>query len=422
MSNRQPFPLFPVFGMLKSIDINEFPDLRAQFNQQPDFFEQQWQVARQFLLYYGTHKSEHTYTRFRSEIEKYLLWGVLIKDAPVNDCSKLDILEYAEFFYRPPVSWICFENTEKFLQNEGLHRTNTAWRPFRYIINGQNSDIKDASRKEQDSLKKAYRSSRSSMQAMFTAITTFHKYLVEIDQSHPRIVKAATLAKKDCKYLQRDESIRSVKRLDQDQWEYLLKTATIMADSDPGYERNLFLVVALKTMFLRISELSERDSWSPTMSHFSQDRDDNWWLLVYGKGPKLRSVSVPASFLPYLKRYRASRKLVDLPGSDEKEPIISKVRGKGGMTSRQLARLVEDVFKAAMENATEDGDLRTAQVFGSASTHCLRHTGASLEVERGRPLKDLSEDLGHSSMETTDSIYVRTSEKVRAESGRKRPV
>ncbi len=57
-----------------------------------------------------------------------------------------------------------------------------------------------------------------------------------------------------------------------------------------------------------------------------------------------------------------------------------------------------------------------------ASTHWLRHTGASMEIERGRALKDLSEDLRHSSMATTDTVYVQTENKKRAESGRERKV
>jgi integrase len=63
-----------------------------------------------------------------------------------------------------------------------------------------------------------------------------------------------------------------------------------------------------------------------------------------------------------------------------------------------------------------------ASKFKEASSHWLRHTGASLEIERGRPLKDVSEDLGHASMATTDTIYVQTDDKKRAISGKERKV
>lgn len=45
-----------------------------------------------------------------------------------------------------------------------------------------------------------------------------------------------------------------------------------------------------------------------------------------------------------------------------------------------------------------------------------------MEIERGRALKDLSEDLGHASMATTDTVYVQTDTRVRAESGKQRKV
>ncbi|KZZ25476.1 hypothetical protein A3752_24400 [Oleiphilus sp. HI0081] len=65
---------------------------------------------------------------------------------------------------------------------------------------------------------------------------------------------------------------------------------------------------------------------------------------------------------------------------------------------------------------------KAAQIFKDVSPHWLRHTGASMEIERGRALKDVSEDLGHSSMATTDTVYVQTSAKKRAESGKSREV
>lgn len=92
------------------------------------------------------------------------------------------------------------------------------------------------------------------------------------------------------------------------------------------------------------------------------------------------------------------------------------------MTARQLSRLVEEVFDLAYEKMKSDHGPKTAQRLKETSTHWLRHTGASLEIERGRALKDLSEDLGHSSMATTDTVYVQSDDRLRAESGKKRKV
>jgi integrase len=66
--------------------------------------------------------------------------------------------------------------------------------------------------------------------------------------------------------------------------------------------------------------------------------------------------------------------------------------------------------------------LESAQKLSEATTHYLRHTGASMEIERDRPLKDLSEDLGHASSATTDTVYVQVERRRRASSGKGRKV
>lgn len=195
-----------------------------------------------------------------------------------------------------------------------------------------------------------------------------------------------------------------------------------MADSDPSHERSLFLIAALKTLFLRISELSERSDWSPEMSNFWEDDDGNWWLKIYGKGRKIRDITVPVHFIEFLKRYRLSRGLSDLPSQGDTNPIIEKIRGRGGMTSRQLSRIVQTVFDHAYERMKKKEGEDKARKLKEASAHWLRHTRASIEIERGRALKDVSEDLGHSSMATTDTVYVHSEDKKRAESGKGRKV
>jgi site-specific recombinase XerD len=71
-----------------------------------------------------------------------------------------------------------------------------------------------------------------------------------------------------------------------------------------------------------------------------------------------------------------------------------------------------------MTNFGEKKALKLREV----TTHWLRHTGASMEIERGRDLKDVSEDLGHASMSTTDTIYIQVDSKRRAASGKNRKV
>lgn len=412
MAIPKPFPLYPTYLELMDMELHTYPNLNDFFTNSPSWVQESWSWGRDFLLYIGRNKSEHTYIRFRSEVEKFLLWLFLVHDKQPDELRKTDLLDYADFYWKPYKSWIGFSNFDKFLLVGGLFKTNSDWRPFKLLT--PKGDASDATPD-----KKNYRPSQQSMQSMFTALNSFFKHLMDEEWVLGNPVQ---LAKKDCKYLIKDTQVKDIKRLSTEQWDYVLSVAMQLADTDLKYERSLFLVTALKTLFLRISELSERRDWIPIMGHFWEDHEKNWWLKIYGKGRKLRDISVPTNFLTYLERYRQSRDLPSLPSKNENYPIVAKIRGSGGMTARQLSRLVQEVFDLAYEKMKSDHGPKTAQRLKEASTHWLRHTGASLEIERGRALKDLSEDLGHSSMATTDTVYVQSDDQLRAESGKRRKV
>jgi len=342
MAILKPKPLFPSYIELKEMSLTDYPQLQQLLEISPEWQKQHWDWAILFLGYIGRNKSEHTYVRFRNEVEKFLLWSFLIKDDSIDNFKKSDILDYADFCWKPPVSWIGTSNVAKFKFENGYFESNKQWRPFK--IQAPKSQI------EKECNKKKYKPSQQTLISTFTAIIAFYKFLMneELCLGNP-----AQIAKKDCKHFITESQVKEVKRLTEEQWQYVLDTAVDMANENKLYERNLFIIASLKVLFLRISELSERDSWSPEMGHFWQDLDKNWWLRVYGKGRKLRDTSVPTDYLAFLKRYRQSRSLSGLPYTDERSILVEKIRGQGGMTSRHLRRLVQETFDHAYNKMSQ---------------------------------------------------------------------
>ena len=404
-------PLYPTFFELPHFDFEDYPQLNEFIHQGPAWRLNHFNWGKSFLEFTGRNKSEHTYDRFRNEIERFLLWAFIVKQKPIDEFRKTDILEYADFCWQPPVNWIGTFNKERFTLENGYLVASENWYPFKI----------QAPKNQKDKVidKKKYRPSQQTLTSTFTAIIVFYNYLMSEEYCYGN---PAQIAKKDCKHFITDAQVKEIKRLTEAQWQYVLDTAVEMANEDPLNERTLFVIAALKTLFLRISELSERPNWSPIMGHFWQDEDENWWLKVFGKGRKLRDTTVPTDFIEFLTRYRLYRGLTPLPTSNENEVLVEKVRGQGGMTSRHLRRLVQQVFDKAYDKMRQQQGEAKALKLKEASTHWLRHTGASMEVERGRALKDLSEDLGHASMATTDTVYVQTENKQRARSGKQRKV
>lgn len=254
MTIPNPVPLFPVYDELKYMSLNDYPQLKSKLKESSEWERQHFVWAKDYLDYIGRNKSVHTYTRFRNEIERFLLWTFLIKQEPIDSFRKSDVLEYADFCWHPPVNWISTHNNDRFVFENGYFNSNEAWRPFKLQA------AKSAVDKKID--KKRYRPSQQTLTAMFTAVISFYNYLMgeELVLGNP-----AQVAKKDCKHFITESQIKEPKRLTEDQWQFVLDTATSMADDNPLYERNLFIVAALKVLFLRISELSERPVWSPEM-------------------------------------------------------------------------------------------------------------------------------------------------------------
>jgi site-specific recombinase XerD len=411
----RPIPLYPTNNALKDIDLKEYPELEHFLHDDIDqpWRLQHWHWGLEFLKYIGRNKSEHTFNRFRNETERFLTWIFIVKQEPIDGLRKQAILEYADFCWKPPVDWIGLAAYDRFVPNNECYMVNPKWLPFRLKLPKNQLQAID------NPDKKKYKPSQETLKSMFTGIVAFYKYLMneEICYGNP-----AQIAKSDCRHFITDAQVKEIRRLTEEQWQYVLDIALALTNQDHTYERSLFVIATLKTLFLRISELSERAEWSPEMRHFWQDQDSNWWLKIYGKGRKLRDVSVPTQYLQYLKRYRRYRALPELPSSYDNAPIVEKIRGQGGMTARHLTRLVQTIFDKAYESMRQKAGEEAARKLLEASSHWLRHTGASMEIERGRALKDLSEDLGHASMATTDTVYVQSENKKRAASGKGRKV
>ncbi|WGO96560.1 site-specific integrase [Saccharophagus degradans] len=406
----KPIPLYPTLNELRGLILADYPEVKAFLEAGPSWRMQHWLWGLDFLKYIARSKSEHTFSRFRNETERFLIWSFLVKEKPIDEYRKADILDYADFCWQPPVGWISFGSNDRFFPSGGYYKVNPDWLPFR---------LKLQKNEEQTPDKKRYRPSQETLAAMFTGINAFYRHLMNEEYCYGN---PSQIARTDCPHMIRDAQVKEIRRLTEDQWAFVVKTAEQLADKDHKYERSLFVVVTLKTLFLRISELSERRNWIPEMSHFWQDHDENWWLKIYGKGRKVRDVTVPTEYFPYLKRYRAYRGQSALPSPGDHSPLVEKLRGQGGMTARHLTRLVQEVFDVAYSAMAKSVGEEKAKKLKEASTHWLRHTGASMEIERGRELKDVSEDLGHASMATTDTIYVQSETKKRAESGKGRKV
>ena len=370
-----------------------------------------YELAVQFLLSYDG--SKQTFNAYRRDLERLLQWSWRIRRASVRALTRDDIVEHIKFSQNPPLAWIGHKNVPRFLIKSGTRSPNPDWRPYvakipkAQVRAGDAPDLKE------------YRPSQASLRANFKVLSSFYDWLAQ--EGHVE-ANPVTLIRQKSKFLRREHNEAQVRRLSDLQWDYVIETAEMMAERDPeAHERTLFIMTALFTMYLRISELVADERSAPMMSDFRKDRDGNWWFHVTGKGNKRRTVTVSDSMLEALKRFRQALGLKALPSVNDKTPLIPKIRGKGPVTNtRGIRKIIQSCFDEASARMRQDGlDETDWAELEVATAHWLRHTGISEDVQM-RPREHVRDDAGHASMATTDR-YIESNQRERHASGRHKP-
>lgn len=338
--------------------------------------------------------SAETFKSYRRETERLLQWTWFIQNKTLKDLRRNDLETFLSFCQSPDKDWIGTKHVPRFLDKEGERIANPYWRPFVASIS------KKAHRDGLSPDAKSYTLSQSALQAIFAILSSYFNYL---EQEEYTFGNPISQIRQKSKFLRKHHGMKTIRRLSELQWAYIIETAELMAAENPSpHERTLFIMNALFAMYLRISELATSERWMPQMGHFYRDMDGNWWFKTVGKGNKERDISVSNAMLEALKRYRTSLGLSSLPAPGESTPLIPKAVGKGSVEgTRHIRKIVQQCFDNAIERLKTDGFNDDAESLMAATVHWLRHTGISEDVKI-RPREHVRDDAGHSSSAITD--------------------
>ncbi len=387
----------PLFDALEHLELS-FDTQTAQIKSRlpadisPDDVHADYKHSCSFLHAYRG--SAETFKSYRREIERLLQWSWFLRKKSLKELRRNDLETFLEFCQAPSKDWIGIKHVPRFIDKDGLRVANPVWRPFVAAIS------KKAHRDGNLPNIKSYTLSQSALQAIFAILSSYFNYL---EQEEYTFGNPIAQIRQKSKFLRKHHGMKTIRRLSELQWAYIIETAELMAAEKPAlHERTLFIMNALFAMYLRISELAASSRWIPQMGHFYKDMDNNWWFKTVGKGNKERDVSVSNAMLEALKRYRLSLELSSLPSPGESIPLIPKALGKGPVEgTRHLRKIVQHCFDQTIERLKNDGFKEDAEMLMAATVHWLRHTGISEDVKI-RPREHVRDDAGHSSSAITD--------------------
>lgn len=161
--------------------------------------------------------------------------------------------------------------------------------------------------------------------------------------------------------------------------------------------RARFILLAYYLTAARLSELVAAD-----MGSIRRNRHGQWWIHLIGKGGIAGKVPVPGQLLDELKAYRVAFGLSPLPSPRDTTPLLLNTRGsKLRATSHPIARCVKLIMKHGAQLASEAGQGELADQIARASTHWLRHSSLTHQVDAGADLKTVQLNARHAKLSTT---------------------
>lgn len=334
----------------------------------------------------------HTQRAYTKELERFLLWCVLIARKPMSSLLVDDCEAYKRFLASP---------SQQF-RGPRTARTNRRWRPF------AEADMSPASQR----------------QALLVLRAAF-EWLVKVRY----LLGTPWAAVKDPNVEEKAEDMDIDRALPKDLWDSVIRVLSERAALPENQQDRVALAAIL---LMGDSGLRRAEAAGATRDRLVKSRHGVtvWMLDVLGKGSKRRKVPVSARTVAALRAHWRDRD-VDFDSHATDHPLLAPITlpstkralakhadlGSKGYTPNSFYNLVERALRrvAMHSNSLLPGDVGTlppehlAQL-AATSPHAFRHTFGTLAVERDMPLVVAQDILGHASA-TTTAIYVKAREK-----------
>lgn len=339
----------------------------------------------------NTARSPRTREAYRREAERLLLWCWAEHGQAFSSLLLEDLQAYFKFCEDPqPANRWCGPRKPRF---------DPAWRPFH---DKTIERIKKEKDKKQNKDKIIHSVAWGQAVAILSALFSFLVRVGYLEKNPMAIVRDSARGS-------RQRAERITRLLSHEEWDYVQQFIDALPETSAiargRKERIRFMFSFLYLLVPRLGDLANH-----TMGSFEQNARGKWHWKVIGKGGKKALLPVNKKMLFALGQYRVSLGLPALPLPKETMPLVPDLQHLDqGLSANRIYRIVKWVFEKTAAHV-EEHDKTAAANLKRASTHWLRHTGASHALDAGVDLRNVSKMLRHADLQTT-SIYTHSEDK-----------
>lgn len=323
------------------------------------------------------HEAPATQRAYRKEAERLILWAIIERGKPMSSLAAEDATAYRAFLRRPSphMRWV----------GPPRPRMSTDWKPFAGGLSSRSVGF-----------------SVSVLNAMF-------RWLVE-----QRYMLANPFAGLRVRGASQAGPLDAHRSFTQGEWNLV----RVVADglewshgwSDQAAQRLRFVLDFCYATGLRASEFV-----GALLGQIETDVRGDHWLNLRGKGSKPGRVALPPLARQALDQYLTQRGLPTTRSMwAPATPIVGRVDAEdgSGITAARLWVVARRFFDCAAEVVQKSNRSLEAKL-KQASPHWMRHTHATIALERGVELTTVRDNLRHASIATT-STYLHSDDAKRA--------
>lgn len=303
--------------------------------------------------------SQNTFISYRQTAERFLMW-LMQQQLDLKQVDRETIQRYEIFLEAPTPS--------EFWCGQSRPRTSEDWKPF---VKGL---------------------AKSSIKLNLQILGSLYQYLIDagyLVRNPFRLIRARAKT-----------PINVERMLTMREWNYLTDYISSLPQDTPKLKFEAKRVQWIFSL-LYLTGCRRSEVINAKMADFINKRSQ-WWFKVIGKGNKYGEIPVTNELLSALIDYRSAMGLSEYPSQLEKDiPIIfSKYGTLQPISDSMLYKIIKNVCNN-LATELKLTDPASAYIIGRVSTHWMRHTSATHQVDAGIDIRIVKENLRHSLLETT---------------------